>query len=302
MNIRRAVIEDQSQIMTFLQEVAKRRKDQVLWLPQRWNYAISLVDSLYQDRGYDGIFSKCYLGFEEDQLIAMVHIEDSNNVFIQLETPSRANYEMLLDIAEKEFAITENGQRKLVVWAKASEVLLCEILTERAYEEPEDCSYFNKVDFNAVAEKVVLPEGYRILSLKEGASALDRHNAVHLAFNSDKAPDIQLPKHFIAMQASELYDTSWDFVCYDEANNPCGGFTIWIDQASQTAMIEPVGTLASYRGKGIGKALLTEGLHRLREAGYKDVFVESYGEGRREFYHQIGFRDFNRDYPYSRTL
>lgn len=55
-------------------------------------------------------------------------------------------------------------------------------------------------------------------------------------------------------------------------------------RVSHTAMIEPLGTLLAYHGKGIGKALLTEGLHRLKKAGFEDVFVESYGEGRREYY------------------
>jgi len=68
-----------------------------------------------------------------------------------------------------------------------------------------------------------------------------------------------------------------DFVSY------CG---MWYDNASQSALVEPVATDPAYRKMGLGKAAVLEGVRRCGELGAKRAFVGS----SQQFYYSIGFR------------
>ena len=50
-------------------------------------------------------------------------------------------------------------------------------------------------------------------------------------------------------------------------------FVCWFDPVSRKGLFEPVGTRHVHRGKGLGKAVLLEGLLRLRELGAHCAFV-----------------------------
>ena len=71
-----------------------------------------------------------------------------------------------------------------------------------------------------------------------------------------------------------------DFVSY------CG---MWQDDASQSALVEPVATDPAYRKMGLGRAVVLEAIRRCGKLGAKRAFVGS----SQQFYYQIGF------YPYA---
>lgn len=55
---------------------------------------------------------------------------------------------------------------------------------------------------------------------------------------------------------------------------------------SEIVMLAPVSVHADYFRQGIGTAMLTMGIEKVRELGYKGITVE----GNFRFYHQVGFR------------
>ena len=67
-------------------------------------------------------------------------------------------------------------------------------------------------------------------------------------------------------------------------------------------MFEPVCTRKAYRKKGLGKAMIIEGLRRLKAMGAKKAYVESYGEDRKSFYNKAGFITYDGDYAYRKKL
>jgi mycothiol synthase len=70
----------------------------------------------------------------------------------------------------------------------------------------------------------------------------------------------------------------------------------WFDKAGPEGrpcgQIEPLGVHAAYRGQGLGKALLAEGIRRLRELGAEQIFVETdnYRNAALMLYEAVGFR------------
>ncbi|MGI8860794.1 MAG: GNAT family N-acetyltransferase, partial [Rubrobacteraceae bacterium] len=51
----------------------------------------------------------------------------------------------------------------------------------------------------------------------------------------------------------------------------------WFDPSSKTSLFEPVGTRADHRRKGLGLAMMLEGLRRLRALGAEDSLVTHAG-------------------------
>lgn len=77
---------------------------------------------------------------------------------------------------------------------------------------------------------------------------------------------------------------------------------LWFDEGVRVAQIEPVGTLAGFRRKGLGRAVILEGLRRARALGAVVGYVRPQNpeEGLVRFYESCGFRIARRDYIYFR--
>jgi ribosomal protein S18 acetylase RimI-like enzyme len=78
----------------------------------------------------------------------------------------------------------------------------------------------------------------------------------------------------------------------------------WLDLANQTGEFEPVGTRPAFRGKGVGKAVMLEGLRRLKVHGARTAIVYSAGDNPASIrlYESVGFRTIARNDYYSKRL
>jgi mycothiol synthase len=78
----------------------------------------------------------------------------------------------------------------------------------------------------------------------------------------------------------------------------------WLDPVSKVGEFEPVGTRAAYRGKGLGKAVMLEGLRRLKATGMHTaiVYTNSSNEAARKLYGSVGFEVYNRSYDYVKRV
>jgi ribosomal protein S18 acetylase RimI-like enzyme len=70
----------------------------------------------------------------------------------------------------------------------------------------------------------------------------------------------------------------------------------WYDPISRSGEFEPVGTRPTYRGQGYGRAVVSEGLRRLRALGADSAIVYSLGtaEPANRLYASCGFRELAR--------
>ena len=77
----------------------------------------------------------------------------------------------------------------------------------------------------------------------------------------------------------------------------------WLDPINQTGLFEPVGTRATYRRCGFGRALIAEGLQRLRAVGARTAFVccTRGNDAARALYESAGFRVVNQEYAFEKT-
>lgn len=76
----------------------------------------------------------------------------------------------------------------------------------------------------------------------------------------------------------------------DEAGQDAAFCSCWYQEGTGYAYVEPVCTIPSHRGRGLGRALVTETLARCAKLGAEQAFVIS----ELDFYRTLGFRDAER--------
>ena len=74
--------------------------------------------------------------------------------------------------------------------------------------------------------------------------------------------------------------------------------TVWFDDVSRSGVFEPVGTDPAHQRRGLGKAVMAEGLRRLQRLGATLATVGSYGEPAHTLYASMGFREFDLQWPW----
>lgn len=100
------------------------------------------------------------------------------------------------------------------------------------------------------------------------------------------------------------YDPELDLV----AVGPTGEFgaycICWLDEQNRCAEFEPVGTRSTFRGLGLGKAVVREGLRRLQQRGMRRavVYTPDTNAPATRLYLSAGFEIVNAHRLYSRAL
>lgn len=118
---------------------------------------------------------------------------------------------------------------------------------------------------------------------KAGARRGGRVEALHEADFKARAQHASIPsgsevseEMFLEYAVSEAFKSALERVARDEETGAFAGFaTWWLDEASQTALLEPVACLPEYRRRGMARRLLEEGLAELKARGMRHVFLST---------------------------
>ncbi|MFA7296210.1 MAG: GNAT family N-acetyltransferase [Dehalococcoidia bacterium] len=136
----------------------------------------------------------------------------------------------------------------------------------------------------------LLPSGARLRHATD--SDVAARASLHRRAWSVWGPSSATTENYRAMRAVPGYDATLDIVLEwrGELLSYC---VCWADAASGTAVFEPVGTNRDYAGHGFARAVLAEGLYRLRARGFHTAFVGTAAVNERALalYPTFGFRE-----------
>lgn len=231
------------------------------------------------------------------QIAAVLNPEGAGDAFLQVDPDltSPGLLEDMLTVAEEHLiVIARDGNRKMHVYADAHDNNLHGILSRRGYQRVD------RPDFSETQHRLNLddplpqPEktpGYILRALGDGLELLERCYASGLGFHED---DINIardnrdhPQWYHALQLSPLYRRDLDIVAIAPDGSVASFCTMWFDDVSRTAYIEPVATVPAHRKKGLGKATIIYGLHRLKQMGCKVAFVGGYSPAANALYFSV---------------
>ncbi|KUM27742.1 GCN5 family acetyltransferase [Mesorhizobium loti] len=141
-----------------------------------------------------------------------------------------------------------------------------------------------------------LPDGFRFLAAQDvpAADAVNAHRAAwHTSSFTEGA--------FERVRRTWPYRADLHVLIAAPDGTLAATAIIWLDEATQTAEFEPVGTHRDFRRRGLGTALQLHGMQLARSAGAKRMLVACLGAPAhpeaRNMYYGVGFRPLTRDLP-----
>lgn len=203
----------------------------------------------------------------------------------------------MLRVAEDRLAVsTPAGSRKLSVWVSEADQLRQEIMITQGYRKADGPEYQWRRDLDRPLPAVPIPAGYTIRPLGEGLELLERCYASGLGFH---AGDITTavenrndPGWYHNIQAAPLYRRDLDLVAVAPDGAIAAFATIWFDDGTRSAYIEPVATVPPHRRRGLAQALIAEGLRSVQRMGATRAFVSGYSTAANALYRSVMGADY----------
>ena len=293
--------DDHSKIRQFLREVfLLNNRREISWPLYRWDYwRWHVNENIFKFNLSAAVFM---WETADGRLAAVLNPDGAGEAFLQVH-PAFHSSELeveMLSAAETQFATTQaGGSQRLVVWANGNDWARQDLLERRGYSKGENPEYQRRRDMSQPIPDFKPADGYTLRAL----GGLDEHPARSWvswkAFHPD-APDEKYEgwDWYANVQRAPLYRRDLDLVAV-AANGEFAAFcTLWFDEVTCTAAFEPVGTHPDHQRKGLGKALMAEGLRRVRDLGATLCTVGSYSEAAGALYASLGFTEYDLNEPW----
>ena len=242
----------------------------------------------------------------DGRIAAVLNREGPGNAFLQvhpgLRTPELE--EEMLVAAEKHLAIPgPNGRRKLCVWANENDDLRQGVLTRRGYAKGDEPEYQRRRPMTMPIPEVPVPEGYTVRALGDVEELAARSWVSWKAFHPDE-PDERYEgwDWYPNVQRAPLYRRDLDIVAVAPNGEFASFCTVWFDDVTRSGAFEPVGTAPAHQRRGLGKAVMCEGLRRLKRMGATLAYVGSYTLAAHALYASVGFTEYDLSEPWAKEL
>jgi len=197
----------------------------------------------------------------------------------------------------------QGGQDLSTMWVSACDSQLVAHLESRGFARSDDHILYMQRPLDQPVSEPPLPPGYCLRRVAGEHEVEQRAIVSHAAFESTK-PFERYTQGTLRFIRSSVYTPDLDVV----AVAPDGQFAefciCWMDEANQVGHLEPVGTHPRFRRKGLGAAVVSEGLQRMKARGMTaaGVCVESGNRPAQRLYESVGFRGVLRIDTYVKGL
>jgi len=237
-----------------------------------------------------------FLGFawsnsHEIMLQVSPHLE-SSEVYKLLE-------QMLAWGEERREALSAN-ENTPSFFAFDDDLQLKNLLLRHGYRREESHFLHMRRDLNRPIPQTVLPDGWFV-----------RHVAAENEFEQQVAlhrevwhPSKVTLESYRRLRTIPGYTPELDLVAVSPEGTFASYCICWLDAVSKIGEFEPVGTRSAFRRKGVGKAVMLEGLRRLKASGMETAIVYSVAsnEASSSLYKSVGFEVYGRLYEYVKRV
>ena len=247
---------------------------------------------------------------EKKEIAAVLNPEGKGQAYLQVHPKFRTTEleEEMIQTAEKYFRHpNREGKLRSLIFADSKDSFRHNILKKHGYqkvERPETSEIIHMFPLENEIHQVPTPEGYTIRALGHGLEMLERCYASGLGFHED---DIQTarenrddPTWYHHIQSAPLYRRDLDIVAIASDGSIASFCTVWFDDVTRTAYFEPVATVPKHQRHGLGKAVLTEGLKRLKTMGAKLATVGGYSNAANGLYFSVFGKDHDITQPWEK--
>lgn len=286
--------EDYWCIREFLREVSiLNDRHDFAWSLLRWDYwRWHVNENIYHLKLEDVVTP-----WEADgHIVAVLNADCPGEAFFQIH-PAYHGLELIsemLDVAEQKLPNKkDDGKQELITWVNAEDAIHKDILTRRGYVRSKfSAEHMRSRPFSQPIPDSVAPGGYTVRALGDESELPARSWLSWKAFHPDE-PDEKYQgwEWYRNIQRVPLYRRDLDIVAVAADGELAAFCTVWFDDITRTAVFEPVGTHPNHQKRGLGKAVMSEGLRRAQRLGATLATVSSYSAGAHALYESMGFTD-----------
>jgi GNAT superfamily N-acetyltransferase len=297
--------EDYWRIRSFLREVfLLNGRRQFSWPLFRFEYCRW---HCYENMEHFRMEEVVYIWETEDgKIAAVLNPESRGDVFLQVHPLLRTTQleSEMLEVAEQNLTTTETeGRRKLCVWADSQDRCRQSLFQSRGYVKKDWPEYQRQRPVELPIAKSTLPPGYTIRALAEVDDFPARSWVSWQAFHPNEPDELYYGwKWYDNIQRAQLYRRDLDLVVVAPNGEFASFCTIWFDDVTRTGAFEPVGTAPAHQRRGLGKALMAEGLRRLEKLGATLASVGGYSPEANALYASAGFTTYDLAEPWQKII
>ena len=293
--------EDYWRVRQFLRDVSLLNdRHEYSWSLLRWDYWVWHVN---MNIFHLDLREAVHLWELDGQIVAMLNPDTPGEAFFQIDpayqTPGLLSE--MLDAAEAKLPNQkEDGKKELIVWLNAADDTMKRLFTERGYARSKYFAehmrrrFFTTPEPDPADGSVSVPKGYTVRALGDESELPARSWLSWKAFHPDE-PDEKYEgwAWYQNVQRVPLYRRDLDIVAVADDGELTAFCTVWFDDVTRTAVFEPVGTHPNHQKRGLGKAVMAEGLRRAQKLGATLATVSSYSKGAHALYESMGFTEFD---------
>jgi len=282
--------------MAFLSSVTSDEPAGAYWHPG------DVVWGMYQNTAFDARRG-VRLWEEDGELVGFGWLEEPDGVVMQVHPRLRGSGLLereMLEWAALQTRAVYGEQAEDELWTRVAEddLHVAALLAELGFERDPDHALKMSRHLDAPITESALPDGWTVRQVggEEGWEArVEMHREVW-------HPSKVTLEAYRRLRTAPGYDPRLDLVAV-APDGAFGSYCIcWFDPESGTGLFEPVGTRSMFRGQGLGKAVMYEGLRRLREFGAHTAFVIAVhdNEVAKNLYESVGFETVNTERLYGK--
>ena len=198
-------------------------------------------------------------------------------------------HEMLAYAEENYFAIAEDGRRYIYLPIFQDDTCRQELVQSRGYKKQPGWGHHYRRDLDSPIADAPIPTGYVIRSMGGVEEYPARSWASWRAFHNDE-PDSNYDGDYgwyANLQSAPLYRRDLDVVASAPDGSIAAFCTIFYDDTTRSAVTVLVGVAAEHWRRGLGKAVMTEGLKRLQHLGCTRVFSTAHDPAADALYRSV---------------
>jgi mycothiol synthase len=185
----------------------------------------------------------------------------------------------VLEVGETRLARPDQkGRRRIVLPAFVDDLDRQEALLSRGYFKGQNTANHWRRDLIGTIPVAPPPPGYTVRSMGDASEHPARSLASWRSFHSDEGDEAYDGDFswFANLQNAPLYRRDLDLVAIAKDSQIAAFCTIYYDDCTRSAVSVLVGTAAEHWHKGLGKALMYEGMRRAQGLGCTRFFASAY--------------------------
>jgi predicted N-acetyltransferase YhbS len=253
------------------------------WLEPAWEY---MHGHPYLDKSS---LDKIGIWEDDGKIVAVAHYESRlGEAFFEFHPDYKHLKVDLLDYAERMlFGSSCSGDKAIRVYLNDMDEEFISLVMARGYEidDKETRTIMQFVIPNPFPA-ITLPDGFRLKSLHDDCDWTKIHRVLWRGFNHPGEPPEEEMEERKKMQDTPNFNDNLKVVVEAPNGNFVSICGMWYVPTNHYAYVEPVATDPDFRGMGLGKAAVMEGIRRCGILGATVAFVGN----DLLFYQAMGFK------------